>query len=79
MEWISVSERLPAENESVLVLAQYSEKVWGSCWANHVASHRDGTWREDVESNVVSVVTHWMPIPPDPPGVTGMVSEPPVS
>ena len=74
--WVPVTERMPPEGESVLVLAQYSQQVWGSCWANHVASHRNGKWSEDVESNEVSVVTHWMPIPPDPPGVTGMIAEP---
>ncbi len=74
--WIPVQERLPPEDKSVLVLTQYSEKVYRSAWGNAVASYRDGEWREDEESNIVSVVTHWMPIPPDPPGVTGMIAEP---
>jgi hypothetical protein len=64
--WIPVSERLPEESDLVLVATQYEQEVWGSWNGMHVASLRDGKWREEVESNVVAVVTHWMPLPPHP-------------
>jgi hypothetical protein len=63
--WIPVSERLPEEEQEVL--------VWnggGQClkpWQGHVlCEYRNGEWRESQESDLYPGITHWMPLPAPP-------------
>jgi hypothetical protein len=63
--WIPVSERLPEEEQEVL--------VWnggGQClkpWQGHVlCEYRNGEWRESQESDLYPGITHWMPLPEPP-------------
>ena len=66
-EWIPVSERVPEANTNVLVSCEFVREAWNSWDAMHVAQRRpDGRWIEEVESNEVKVVTHWMPLPARP-------------
>ena len=56
-EWISVDERLPQNDEDVLV------------WVN--GTHRDMAYRDegvwyDEEHNHLKNITHWMPLPKPP-------------
>jgi hypothetical protein len=64
-KWIPVSERLPEEDQEVL--------VWnggGQClkpWQGHVlCEYRNGEWRESQESDLYPGITHWMPLPAPP-------------
>ncbi len=63
--WIPVGERLPEEEQEVL--------VWnggGQClkpWQGHVlCEYRNGEWRESQESDLYPGITHWMPLPAPP-------------
>lgn len=56
-QWIPVSERLPQDDEDVLV------------WVN--GTHRDMAYRDegvwyDEEHNHLKNITHWMPLPKPP-------------
>lgn len=56
--WISVKERLPEEDDPVLI---YSK--------NHMteATFFDGDWRvQETDWIIGHTVTHWMPLPPTP-------------
>jgi len=64
-KWIPVTERLPEEEQEVL--------VWnggGQClkpWQGHVlCEYRNGEWRESQESDLYPGITHWMPLPEPP-------------
>lgn len=69
MEWISVKERLPENEEEVLVACADSVKVYGVCYSpkyklfNSCDSYET---REDAEKHAFKEVTHWMPFPPKP-------------
>lgn len=61
--WISVEEKLPAENEGVFFVVE---------WVDHgkgyfVGLYRNGYWESDHRifppSSQIGKVTHWMPIP----------------
>ena len=60
MEWISVKDRLPNQDDSVLC---YSN---GYC---DVVIYHDGLWDAD-RNGYRENVTHWMPLPPKPIEIT---------
>jgi hypothetical protein len=62
--WIPVEERLPEQNEPVLI---YTEMI-----GRHVASiDEEGEWFCDYGGEwLFPNVTHWMPLPPEPPEAT---------
>ena len=59
--WISVKDRLPKHNETVLCLCHaniYEVLVW---------DNREREWYHDIEhSYLETFVTHWMPLPMPP-------------
>lgn len=63
-KWISVKERLPEYGKWCFVVGKFGI-------VQKVAYARDvGEWRpacEDADSVPDSYVTHWQPLPPDPP------------
>jgi hypothetical protein len=65
MEWISVSERLPDNDQPVLVWNSggYCAKPW-AWW--QICDYSDGKWREQDERDEYPGVTHWMPLPHEP-------------
>ena len=68
MEWISVKERLPEEETSVLVWAEWADDPGGySC---ELAMLCDGNWYNNGviagELHYKLTVTHWMPLPAPP-------------
>ena len=72
-EWISVTERLPDNKEHDWVLAQVVEDN-GYMHIPKVMEYRQSKndWFEETygwlsEHNGAFTVTHWMPIPPEPP------------
>jgi hypothetical protein len=54
-KWISVSERMPPDNDPVLI--SWSGAMVGIGWAT-----KKGNWR-DIEGKLPCTVTHWMPLP----------------
>ena len=72
-QWISVTERLPDNKEHDWVLAQVVEDN-GYMHIPKVMEYRQSKndWFEETygwlsEHNGAFTVTHWMPIPPEPP------------
>ena len=72
-EWISVNDRLPDNKEHDWVLAQVVEDN-GYMHIPKVMEYRQSKndWFEETygwlsERNGAFTVTHWMPIPPEPP------------
>ena len=63
MEWISIEDRLPEEEERVLAffVGQFME----------VASFKDEEWIVSFDdwSEYLFPITHWMPLPEPPEGV----------
>jgi len=60
-EWISVEERLPEENEQVLMCAI---NFVGEAYINY-----DEKWMRfgfEIEDFLQATVTHWMPMPEPP-------------
>lgn len=55
--WISVKERLPNEDESVLI---YQPKA--GCWVSSHDKHGWGMW----ENGLTCEPSHWMPLPEPP-------------
>jgi hypothetical protein len=62
-EWISVEERLPEEDETVLY---YDEKYVSAC----MFFSEEFNTLDTYESSIVDGVTHWMPLP-EPPKMKG--------
>jgi hypothetical protein len=64
--WISVNDDTPDSDQSVLVWNSggYCLKPWA--WYQ-ICCYRDGKWREQDEADEYPGVTHWMPLPPEPP------------
>lgn len=66
-EWISVTERLPAVGEDVLVITSSSDRnmaVW-RLFGN--AENRQAHWEDEVgDGLVLGAATHWMPLPEPP-------------
>ena len=56
MEWIGVKERVP-ENDDYVIVAYESGKVGRDCYSRH---------RKDFLFKHGGEVTHWMPFPPSP-------------
>jgi hypothetical protein len=65
MEWISVNDRLPEEDEDVLVMTAEGKFASGGM---HVASlDEDGVWYPSHGDGwEFPDVTHWMPLPKPP-------------
>lgn len=57
--WIPCSERLPNEDEEVLVTSNYGILIalWRKTWDNKIC------WFETIESKSLHKVTAWMPLP----------------
>ena len=64
--WISVADRLPDSDRPVLVWNSGGDcpKPW-AWW--QICDYKDGEWREQDERDEYPGVTHWMPLPPEPP------------
>lgn len=56
-QWISVSERLPEENEYVFTIKEDTEII-NACWF-----HKGLFECTESGNNVTDQVTHWMPLP----------------
>jgi hypothetical protein len=67
--WISVSERLPDEDEEVLVWCSEAER-FDVVWQKYidVAWQHNGTWYNN--QFTYPEVSHWQPLP-EPPKVEG--------
>lgn len=76
MDWISVKDRLPYDDEPVLVTyVGYTDNLPHNdaiaVYAHEITDNYAGAWywqdSDGVDDNPVSVsITHWMPIPPLP-------------
>lgn len=62
--WISVDDRLPEDNEWVLVSMR--SKVTGKRRRIHCCIRNAGVWQGEIGETLGSEITHWMP-PPEPP------------
>lgn len=59
MEWISVDDRLPEENQTVLVWA-------GGLGCSQIDFHSGKFYCEYFPENYEENITHWMPLPTPP-------------
>lgn len=64
-EWVSVEDRLPPYGKSVIVCQPYSK---GTVMVEQGSRYVNGWWR--VYGTRVKRVTHWMPLPEPPEGMT---------
>jgi hypothetical protein len=70
--WISVEERLPEDNQNVIVFVQHP--ISGHHWlqiahmlrAMGMDECQDDEWWIDSTGEVVYYITHWMPLPEPP-------------
>jgi len=65
--WIPTSERLPENDHPVLVWNSGGDCLKPWAWWQ-ICDYKDGKWREQDERDEYPGVTHWMPLPPEPPG-----------
>ena len=71
-EWISVKDRLPEKNETVLVYCA-NKTIQGGA-TRHIGSCDNGFWFLKTQPGIASFphleweVTHWMPLPQPPKG-----------
>ncbi len=63
-EWISVCERLPADNKLVIIVKK--ARIRGSQIT--IANLIGGKWVTPTSNFLVDHVSHWMPLPPMPTG-----------
>lgn len=70
MNWISVKDKLPADQSPVLAfcgkayrVCSYSCEGWSVCGTYHEIDYSDEDWNYDL---VFIKVTHWMPLPEPP-------------
>nr|WP_299488626.1 DUF551 domain-containing protein [uncultured Allomuricauda sp.] len=82
MEWISIEERKPDENQVVFVVtvsnfmmimvymyiydAEESGWVWANVYDSPTYSSKANEWEADGEWEDDYEVTHWMPLPESP-------------
>ena len=62
-KWISVEERLPGDNDDVLVRYVHSNGKRYHTVGNYLSPF--DTWFTDIDNDVV-IITHWMPLPEAP-------------
>lgn len=62
-KWVSVDERLPENNDDVLVRYVHSNGKRYYTVGNYLSAL--DTWFTDIENDVV-IITHWMPLPEPP-------------
>jgi len=69
MKWVSVKDRLPEDNQSVLVYGGYidTEPQYQipSIDVGYYDSRKD-RWNKNSCCNISAEVTHWMPLPENP-------------
>jgi hypothetical protein len=65
-KWIPVTERLPKEDENVLVFGYWQEKFQPLIC--HLSPFYKGAWFTGVAGQQVYRVTHWMHLPEAPKG-----------
>jgi hypothetical protein len=65
-EWISVEDRLPEQDERVIVSMRFDNHGWRECVVAHI--WEDGEWYNQTGDQIEEcvMVTHWMPLPPPP-------------
>ena len=66
LEWIPCSEKLPSDDDWVIVSIDYDRKAHGDntvYWQNVTIAFYDGTWRSIESIGGESWVTAWMPLP----------------
>ncbi len=76
MEWISVKDRLPDDDEDVLVYHEYDFHISVGCFCRdniHYYIETDGSkfytdtgWESEIPWAQKGGVTHWMPLPQPP-------------
>ena len=66
-KWIPVTERLPEDDETVLILCKtgkmfvgYRKQLYGGEYVWRILTARDST------KKITQIVTHWMPLPEPP-------------
>ena len=63
MEWISVKDRLPKDDEDVLVIDD-TGRMAVSCY--FFSSYGSWLWENRDDQVLLGEVTHWMPLPNPP-------------
>ena len=60
-EWISVDNKMPSEDVTVLLWAQ---GYWAQGYS--VGFYQHGQWLDEADHEIMQGVTHWMPLPEPP-------------
>jgi hypothetical protein len=64
-QWIAVTDRLPPNDDKVLLVCHYDNEEN----TIYLGRYQDGKWRtipDDEDRFPLENTTHWMPIPPAP-------------
>ena len=64
-DWIPVSERLP-ENENPVLVVVGDEVITASYWRHGDKHHGVDGWADSFSNDELEGVTHWMPLPTAP-------------